>query len=420
MPISKVKTEIPIQRMVAMRFFLQLSHYLSLACVVLAAGCSGHTNPSTTPLPSAPATASASVRAPARPTLTELTPNLVHVGSSGTLILRGTNFVPGTTIRTPPGLDLRNIQVNGPTQITAEYTIGPNSWLGFLNVTVTTPSGTSEPAKFAIYPAVFQFGIPPNGASAKPAVQAADGPVYESLDVGIHAEQVGNPDGSQTDAYLDVSFTDEKGHPVAVGDSYHGDMDNVDNPDASDDSPDSGEPPNVTSYSFGLQTPAEGKYVLHIKSSRSGSFDLEIDTTTSSSQDQSQHLLAGLGNIPTYPGSSFKLNFICRREPFSVDLDSGGLQPPHGAFSFAQPLTLEVRLPAEEKALGVVIYYDPVMEPSSFHAMLDGSDVSNLFHIRLGELDLASVPLGPGQHALTIRANNKSGLSTEQQFRIQH
>ena len=268
MPIRKVKTEIPVHRMFATRFLLRSFHYFSLACWVLMAGCSGHASQSTAPLASAPATASASVRAPARPTLTELTPNLVHVGNSGTLILRGTNFVPGTTIRTPPGLDLRNIQVNNPTQITADYTIGPNSWLGFLNVTVTTPGGTSEPARFAIYPAVFQFGIPANGASAKPAAPAKDGPVYESFDVGIHAGQVANPDGSQTDAYLDVSFTDEKGHPVAVGDSYHGDMDNVDNPDASDDSPDSGEPTNVTSYSFGLQTPAEGKYVLHIKSSR--------------------------------------------------------------------------------------------------------------------------------------------------------
>lgn len=101
--------------------------------------------------------------------------------------------------------------MNGPTQITANYTIGPNSWLGYLNVTVTTPGGTSEPVRFAIYPGVVQFGTPAGGASAKPAVPATDTPVYESFDVGIHAGQVANPDGSQTDAYLDVSFTDDKG-----------------------------------------------------------------------------------------------------------------------------------------------------------------------------------------------------------------
>jgi hypothetical protein len=87
---------------------------------------------------------------------------------------------------------------------------------------------------------------------------------------------------------------------------------------------------------------------------------------------------------------------------------------------FAQPLTSEVRLPAEEKALGVVIYYDLVMEPSSIRALLDGSEVTNLFHVRTGELELVSVPLGSGQHDLTIRANTKAGLSTEQKFHIQH
>jgi hypothetical protein len=405
MPIWKVKTEIPIRRMFAMRFFLQLSHYFSMACLVLIAGCSDHANQSAAP---APASTSA------RPTLTELIPNVGNVGNTGTLVLRGTSFVPGTTIRTPPGLDLRNMRVNGPTQITADYTISPNSWLGYLNVTVTTPGGTSDPARFAIYPGVVQVGVPAGGASAKPAAATTDIEVYESFDVGIHAGQVTNPDGSQTDAYLDVSLTDDKGHPLTVGGSYHSDMDDVVAPD----DPQPGL--NVTPYSFGLQRPAAGKYVLHIKSSRSGSFDLEIDTTDSSSTSSAQEGLAGLDNIPTYAGSLFELNFVCRREPFSIDLNSGGLQPLNGAFSFAQPLISAVRLPAEEKTLGVVIYYDPVMVAASFSAMLDGSDRTSLFHVRTGELELVSVALGPGRHDLTIRAKNKTGLSSEQQFHIQH
>ena len=97
-----------------------------------------------------------------------------------------------------------------------------------------------------------------------------------------------------------------------------------------------------------------------------------------------------------------------------------GLQPPHGAFSFAQPLNSQVHLPSAEKALGIVIYYDPVMEPSSFRASFDGGEVTSLFHVRSGELELVTVPLRPGQHELSIRANNKAGLSTEQQFHIQH
>jgi hypothetical protein len=398
-----------------MRLFLRLLHCFLFACLVLIAGCSGHASRSAASATAGSIASPAPTSAPPRPTLTELTPNRGNIGNSGTLILRGTNFVPGTTIKTPPGLDLRNIRVDSPTQIAADYTIGPNSWLGYLNVTVTTPGGTSEPARFAIYPAVGQFGISSGGGSAKPAGSAPGLPTFESFDVGIHADQVANSDGSQTDGYLEVSVTDSEGHPVATGDSYHSDMDNVVAPD-DDDEPG----PIVTPYSFGLQRPEAGTYVLHMKSSRSGSFTLEMDTSVSSSTGSSYKGLAVLENVPTYPGSSFELKLVCRREPFTVDLDGGGLRPPNAAFSFAQPLGSEVRLPAEAKAVGVVVYYDPVMEPSSFRAVLDGSEVTNLFHIRLGELDLASVPVGPGHHSLTIRANTKSGLSAEQQFHIQH
>ena len=420
--VPMVKTEILARPKFAMRLLFDSFRHFSLACWILIAGCSGHANqsaaPARTSLPTSAST-SASTSAPGfgRPTLTEVTPNLGYVGNSGTLTLKGTNFVPGTTIRTPPGLDLQNVRVNGTTQITADYRICQGSWLGVLNVTVTTPAGTSEPASFTIYPPVLQFNVPASGASARPA---ADIPTYKSFDVGIHASQVTNPDGSRTDGYLDISFTDDKGHPVTVGGSYHSGIDNVDNPDAEDGSADSGKPPDVTSYSFALQPPVPGNYILHVKSSRSGSFDLEMDTTDTSSTASAQEALGALNNVPTYPGSDFELKFVCRDNPFRVDVDSGGLRPPHGAFSFAQPLASEVRLPEGEKALGVVIYYDPVMEPSSFRALLDGSDVSNVFHLRPGELELVSIALKPGRHGLTIRASNKTGVSSEQQFHIQH
>jgi hypothetical protein len=67
----------------------------------------------------------------------------------------------------------------------------------------------------------------------------------------------------------------------------------------------------------------------------------------------------------------------------------------------------------------VVIYYDPVMEASSFRATLDGNDVSSLFHVRAGGPELVSVPLRPGCRDLTIRATNKAVLPIERQFHSQ-
>jgi hypothetical protein len=258
----EAETENPVLRVSARRFLSHLCYGLFLTCLVFASGCSGHGNQSTAP------------PAPVRPTLTELVPNTVTTGNSGTLILRGANFVPSTSISTPLGLSLRNIRVNSATEITADYAVASNSVPGDLNVTVTTAGGTSDPARFRIVPVHVQFGSV--GSLAK---SAASQPPFESFDVGIHAAPVAVPGGSETDAYLEILFTDDKGHPVEVGGSYHSDMDDVVSPD----DPEPG--PNVTSYSFAVPRPQAGKYILDIKGSRSGSFLLEIDTSTSSSHD---------------------------------------------------------------------------------------------------------------------------------------
>jgi len=342
------------------------------------------------------------------PTLTQLAPNTATIGSAGKLLLRGNNFVPGAALSAPPGLSFSNIRVNSPTEISADYSSSPDSVLGYFAVTVATPGGTSNPAILTVVPRVYEFG-------SAPPPPAGGAPPFEALEVGIHSTQIANPDGSETDAYLDVSITDEKGHPVTTSPSWHSDMDNVDAPDDDTDES-SATHSQVTSYSFALQFPAAGKYVLRIKGSRSGSFTFEMNAESGSEQES----LGTLENVPTYPGSSFQLNFVFRKYPFNADVDSGGLQPLHGAFSFAQPLTPEVQLPADQQALGVVIYYDPVMETSSFRATLDGADRTSLFHVRPGELQLVSFPLEPGQHVLTIRANNKKGLPSEQEFHINH
>jgi hypothetical protein len=383
--------------------FLHLA--LLLACLALATGCSVHESQSAAP--SSP---------PPRPTLRELVPNTATVGSAGTLVLRGTNFVPGSRVASPsPGLSFTNIRVNSSEQITADYANSPDSPLGYFKVTVTTAAGTTEPAIFTITPLAFQFGGP--SPSREPAQNP---PPFKSLQVGIHADQVTNPDGSQTDAYLDVSFKDAQGHPVTLSDSWYGDMDNVDVPD--DDTDETAVAHTVvTPYSFGVERPTAGKYVLQIKGARNGSFTLEISNETSSQQQGSeQHGLAVLQNVPIFPGSPFALRFVCRNDPCDMVIDSGGLQPANGAFSFAQPLASNVPLPTEVQALPVVIYYDPAMDPASFRALLDGTDRTSLFQVRPGELQLVALPVEPGQHTLAIQAKNKRNLITEQAFHIQH
>jgi hypothetical protein len=186
-----------------------------------------------------------------------------------------------------------------------------------------------------------------------------------------------------------------------------------------DDDPDDQNLPDLspTEQEIEVLRPEADQYTLQVKGFEHGVYSLEIYATGPDSNTSHFYLQT----VPAHPGSLFELHMVCRRMPsFEFELTRGGLQPPHGAFSFAQPLASEVRLSAEDKALAVVILYDPGMDPTSFRASLDGSDRTSLFHVRPGEIELVFVPLDSGQHDLTIRANDKAGLSTEQEFHIQH
>lgn len=361
-------------------------------CLALIAGCSGHGKQSSPP-PIAP------------PTLTKLVPNSGILGSTDTLTLTGTSFVAGASINTPTDLYVRNLKVNSPTQITADFAIASNATPGSFEVAVKTPGGTSEPGSFAILAG--QSGSPGGSTPTSPAAlpgapgmqTSADSSEYEVLDIRV----------TSAEDTLDVSFTDSKGQP-GPGAIFSDEQLTDDDPD------DSGQPglsPNTREVE--VNQPNSGEYILRVEGSKSGSFDLKVSANHPASSEGVVSL-----EVPTCPGSVFELRLLCQRAPFTVDVDSGGLEPPHGAFSFAQPLTSEVRLPSEEKPLAVGIYYDPAMDPSSFRALLDGADQTKLFHVRLGELDLVSLPMAPGQHHLNIQANNEAGLLTEQEFHVLH
>ena len=222
---------------------------------------------------------------------------------------------------------------------------------------------------------------------------------------------------------VDGSLTNSEGKHAAVDGN---EPSNVTIPNSSviveeltDDDPDDNDAPDVspTVQEIEVLRPAADEYTLHVKGLERGVYGLEIYGVGPDSN--ASHV--SLETVPAYPGSLFEPHMVCMREPsFEFDIDHGGLEPPHGAFSFAQPLTPEVRLPSEEKVLGLVIYYDPAIAPSSFRAFLDGKDESSRFHVKAGELELVRVPVSPGERRLSISAKNQSGQTAEQDFHIQH
>lgn len=271
-------------------------------------------------------------------------------------------------------------------------------------------------------PVVTQF------AANVPASHALNGNTADGSAISIHVST--SPGTDLTNPYdvptspeaVDGSLTNSKGQPAAVDANEPANMtipnSSIIVEELTDEDPDDANQPDLspTEREIEVLRPEADEYTLRVKGFERGVYNVEIYATGPDSNTSHFYL----PTIPAYPGSLFELHMVCRRTPsFEFRLDHGGLQPPHGAFSFAQPLTSEVQLPSEEKALGVVIYYDPVIVPSSFRAFLDGKDQSSLFHVKSGELELVRVPLPPGNHSLIIQANNQSGQTTEQDFHVQ-
>jgi hypothetical protein len=90
------------------------------------------------------------------PTLTSISPNTGYRSTSFTVTLTGTNLTGATAVNVSGllnGITVSNVQVVNATTVTATFTIGalaPQNTAR--NVTVTTPTGTTNPVTFTVVP----------------------------------------------------------------------------------------------------------------------------------------------------------------------------------------------------------------------------------------------------------------------------
>src|SRR4029079_18137878 len=108
----------------------------------------------------------------AAPTITQVQPNSGNVGNAVNVTITGTDFVAGQTVVqvSSAGVTVSAVNVTGPTSLTATFTIAANAATGARNVTVTTPSGTSNAATFTVSAAPTITQVQPNSGNAGNAV----------------------------------------------------------------------------------------------------------------------------------------------------------------------------------------------------------------------------------------------------------
>jgi hypothetical protein len=229
------------------------------------------------------------------------------------------------------------------------------------------------------------------------------------------------PGGSTSPDSVGISLTDCKGQEAALDHNSVNSTIPGATPRQFQINPDDDDPKDVdpkvtpTTKLIELRDPVSCQYILRVVGHERGAYGLQLHAQGTVLDNG----FFSLDDVPTYPESRFEVKFLYEAKPFKFEVE-GGLRPADGAFSFAEPLTSKVQLPAEEKSLGVVIFYDRTLDSSSFEALLDGRDQSRRFHPRPGQQELVRLPLPSGQHELVIKCKKKDGSYAQQDFHIQH
>jgi hypothetical protein len=83
--------------------------------------------------------------------ITWMNPIRAPAGTDTTVVLTGANFTPDSAVQVSgEGLAANVVKVNSATQITATFAVAANAAAGIRDVTITTPAGASNTAKFQV------------------------------------------------------------------------------------------------------------------------------------------------------------------------------------------------------------------------------------------------------------------------------
>lgn len=97
-------------------------------------------------------------------------------------------------------------------------------------------------------------------------------------------------------------------------------------------------------------------------------------------------------------------------EPTDASLYSGGGQQPaevNKLLRYAAPTDNRMKLPAGTASQYVIVYYGASAIPATFHATLNGADISSQFHPVPGTAQVVTIPLVGGSNKLQLSIDGK-------------
>lgn len=195
-----------------------------------------------------------------------------------------------------------------------------------------------------------------------------------------------------------------------IPDASAGD-DSIDDPNDNSDSP-----INIQGKKLEITPAVTGIYTLTVTSATKGAYDLDLAALSA-----------------TYQGTNVQLKDVQIEAGaqhvylFRADVASGGSLQLSGGFSgdaannsnrmltYASPMSAETDLPSGTRGFSLVLFYDSRSRSDSFSAVLDGQQITGLFHPSAGGFERVDIPIHPGRNVLilTMAGSLSGGVSTD-------
>jgi hypothetical protein len=181
---------------------------------------------------------------------------------------------------------------------------------------------------------------------------------------------------------------------------------------------DSDTPAQADSKVLDLGAPAADTFTLTVTGTDFGTYSLEFVSFDPNFQPAS----TAIHDVPTSPGAVQTFTFttpIVAGQPFPLSgaFDGGGQRPKdvNHFLSYANPTSSSTTLPTGTTSFPLMIFYDSRDIASTFTAVLNGSDVSSMFHPAPGTFEVVNIPLVGGSNVLklSIDGNLPSRVATD-------
>ncbi len=190
--------------------------------------------------------------------------------------------------------------------------------------------------------------------------------------------------------------------------------DSIDDPNDNSDNP-----VNIQAKTLEISPAVPGTYTLTVNSATKGAYDLELAAFSPSYQ----RTHVELKNVQIEAGARHLYLF-------RADTANGGSLQLFGGFggegdaaknvnrtlSYANPIGSETRLPVGTQLFSLIIFYNSHARFDSFSALLDGNQITNMFHPTPGGFERVDIPVHPGRNllVLTMLGTSPSAASTDQ------